>query len=117
MRISDWSSDVCSSDLLAAKPPRLRRQLHRPLVDRFPDHRRKLVEQDRSAPRLVIHAFEILVRRHVRDRAGDAAAELDGGAGRHVRQAATGDGGPVGGTFLGAKSEEHTSELQYLMRI
>src|SRR3546814_6482760 len=33
MRISDWSSDVCSSDLLVSSRPTIRRRWHEPHVD------------------------------------------------------------------------------------
>src|SRR3546814_1138172 len=84
MRISDWSSDVCSSDLLgdaagAQSPPD-----HRPAVP-FVGGRRRARHDGRSAER---------------DRC------------RMERRGAAGDG--VGGTI---RSEEHTSELQSLMRI
>src|SRR3546814_10726643 len=105
MRISDWSSDVCFSDLFAAQT--------------------------------AIH--EIRAGREVRGAADDAARErqlqLDVGASGTVvvdrqlrrlefdrRQAAklpaTVAGRDVGAQiFQAARSEEHTSELQSLMRI
>src|SRR3546814_3143419 len=88
MRISDWSSDVCSSDLL-----------------------------------LVVQARHFRLQRHAADRAG-AGADL-----AHFRMHRAGVGGAgqrrVGfgigwrKIFVGAgeRSEEHTSELQSLMRI
>src|SRR3546814_2298870 len=94
MRISDWSSDVCSSDLhdLAG-----------------------LVAGHRGAERIV--ALE---------------GEGDGGAGgriggerradRHIGELVAGGGRAwcadgVDGGIAGDRSEEHTSELQSLMRI
>src|SRR3546814_6786905 len=93
MRISDWSSDVCSSDLPEADGPAVRLQELRP-----PD-RRHLRQSDRRR------------RRFFRP---DPDGDLAGG--EHAAVAAV---------FLwrdaavraAARSEEHTSELQSLMRI
>src|SRR3546814_2355670 len=87
MRISDWSSDVCSSDLLAAA-----RLLHRCHPDAAQHHRG--------------HAHHGL-----RLRAGRLPAAADS------RPAAALD--PLGADHRpgGLRSEEHTSELQSLMRI
>src|SRR3546814_2383244 len=105
MRISDWSSDVCSSDLpvagdlrcldLQPAPGRLRRG-----VD--PGH----AETDGLRPR----AFQ----RHLPDRDHRLHGFL------HLPRA--GDAAPVALSDRGAvkprlRSEEHTSELQSLMRI
>src|SRR3546814_3442154 len=87
MRISDWSSDVCSSDLagdVGQRALRRRRRLH---VDAgvLPLHRPRL-PHDADAELLGLQALgERLVGR------------VDAGA--------------------GLRSEEHTSELQSLMRI
>src|SRR3546814_8725214 len=86
MRISDWSSDVCSSDLIAEGD---------------------VIEADRPARRL-----------GHRDRGGgrlDGAARL-----QEVEQPLGRAGGPLDVAHhlgKGARSEEHTSELQSLMRI
>src|SRR3546814_5485572 len=86
MRISDWSSDVCSSDLHV---PEMRRHVAQHLVARdtgiVDDH---------------VEATEILA-----DFGGDAAGGVR--RGDVERQADTAD----------LRSEEHTSELQSLMRI
>src|SRR3546814_9389501 len=122
MRISDWSSDVCSSDLdqlaLAAadgheRVERLETSLHR-LVHRFPwDDARRLhfhalalgvfdraLAVDRVAEAVDDTAEKALADRHVDvgARALDGVAFLDGRVGAE-------------------RSEEHTSELQSLMRI
>src|SRR3546814_9264545 len=83
MRISDWSSDVCSSDLreTPARPPARHRSAVRSL--RSPDGGRA----QRAA-------------------GGRRAAGQGHGCGLH------GDDGQAA-----ARSEEHTSELQSLMRI
>src|SRR3546814_1527018 len=89
MRISDWSSDVCSSDLI----DRPRRLPHRQHDLRQGDARRHrgarlgIVDAGRSARRFFVFPDEL----------GDRAR------------------GAVGGQ--GTRSEEHTSELQSLMRI
>src|SRR3546814_1995975 len=97
MRVSDWSSDVCSSDLLHAP---IGLQLHVAAdqslgVDQAP------VAEARAEPQ----AGGVLDERLLVDRAKQAAAlEI----GRHHRHDV--------GAELG-RSEEHTSELQSLMRI
>src|SRR3546814_10093686 len=84
MRISDWSSDVCSSDLSRRHSPggrRLRGGSHHDPASR---------------------------RRKVRP-------ELLQGIGRAARRRRVGGQRAVGGAR--PRSEEHTSELQSLMRI
>src|SRR3546814_2509167 len=97
MRISDWSSDVCSSDL----PPDVS-----PIpVHRFPVHRF-------PAPRTAWLAHAA---------GGDRRRLPAGGAVlRHPLQLRAVPGADVGRLRLGPRglrSEEHTSELQSLMRI
>src|SRR3546814_5953876 len=93
MRISDWSSDVCSSDLLAL------------LVAGQCDQR-----SDSLCLRLGVSRCESLISRQ------QAGAWLFGNL--KFRAAKRGDGSRVIASFgaLG-RSEEHTSELQSLMRI
>src|SRR3546814_8113181 len=102
VRISDWSSDVCSSDLAKPQRPFRRRRRYRHAgtggEGAYPHHR----------PARILggsHGGECPRRR--RDGAaralyvrGDPGAGADG-AGRH----------------RAGRSEEHTSELQSLMRI
>src|SRR3546814_5099570 len=106
MRISDWSSDVCSSDLRAGDG-RTRTQdrtalagfsvagslcdFHREFPGRLPD---------RTADRRVAG------RRHPY---ADGACRLSVSAVRPVR--------PARARHRGERSEEHTTELQSLMRI
>src|SRR3546814_3347075 len=104
MRISDWSSDVCSSDL-AGKPSRKRDRHLRaeppsgrsghPLVPdrpgRFGDERACRHERQRKKTVSVVRAK--ILRDHRADRRTDEM---------HLRK---------------CRSEEHTSELQSLMRI
>src|SRR3546814_7598475 len=100
MRISDWSSDVCSSDLfrLAAKPERERGnvgQLHRALDRRMAA--KNLFDQRRSGAR------------HAEDEDGVGCRIARSGARGKELWSAGGDDR--------VRSEEHTSELQSLMRI
>src|SRR3546814_1747601 len=94
MRISDWSSDVCSSDLLlrsAGGPPdlRLRDLLHEREGAELPRQQRRLGDR---------HGAERSGGRRGRRRVADD----------HLGQ------GQYPGVLL--SSEEHTSELQSLMR-
>src|SRR3546814_8867088 len=77
MRISDWSSDVCSSDLRSGK------------------HEAGQQQGKHHAP-------------HGRDQAGHQVSVASIGTGAEVRPATARANG---------RSEEHTSELQSLMRI
>src|SRR3546814_2113692 len=94
MRISDWSSDVCSSDLPRVAGPPAPRPARRA-------GQRRLARRQPSA--LGRHLRQ--VDRGVR---GAAAARVDRGGG------AQGDVVPGVDPW---RSEEHTSELQSLMRI
>src|SRR3546814_8598588 len=89
MRISDWSSDVCSSDLLAPAP-RYRRNSPR-IVDRI---RNRLHMLTRFDP---LELYAMLL--------GGMAAEEKA----PFRE--------LWGIVPDYRSEEHTSELQSLMRI
>src|SRR3546814_5299793 len=103
MRISDWSSDVCSSDL--RKTGYLFQELLRPqeairaaISDRLCTLRVMLRVED-GGPRLTLTTWKISAGGNVADnywREGNLLAKLDQKTGR---------------------SEEHTSELQSLMRI
>src|SRR3546814_5143349 len=83
MRISDWSSDVCSSDLVAAC--------------------RELESEERW------HG--------VRQGAGDDRRHRGGADGAAVDIAGAGRRALAGEQLHARRSEEHTSELQSLMRI
>src|SRR3546814_5220544 len=94
MRISDWSSDVCSSDLLARPSARFAafaRVLYRDGARRVRHHARGIVRCDPQ---------------------GRQSAEL-GGADRGAVQEGCGHRSRQ----VQWRSEEHTSELQSLMRI
>src|SRR3546814_3140181 len=87
MRISDWSSDVCSSDLLRDAA----------VVEPANGERAA-----RRSERIVV--LEADARQHVDDVVHGLAGHL--ALGEFLRQHG-----------LGLRSEEHTSELQSLMRI
>src|SRR3546814_8089717 len=92
MRISDWSSDVCSSDLLRARLCGARE------LRLGGDRRARPAVLRRRAPRPVLRRA-VPSRAVSRDR-GAAAGQLS-----------------AVGAMSAARSEEHTSELQSLMRI
>src|SRR3546814_8182260 len=102
MRISDWSSDVCSSDLAARLVLRPPRQLH--IIFAVDQHarQRRAVELDRPA---VARARDEQVGHH---RLDAAHAETQAGLGIIAPELAD---------HVSQRSEEHTSELQSLMRI
>src|SRR3546814_7774477 len=93
MRISDWSSDVCSSDLDRGGAAGAARVVHRA------DH----AVLDRPDMAEVVGPARRRRLRHRRPRAAEAVAPVA----RKVRAVAHAVG----------RSEEHTSELQSLMRI
>src|SRR3546814_8335647 len=99
MRISDWSSDVCSSDLQ-------RIQVHR---HRFQPHigaRRR----DEIGDLLLDRAFE-------RIELADGDAQRLGHAATSTGVASGAAGGARRRSAPSVRSAEHTSELQSLMRI
>src|SRR3546814_4713915 len=115
MRISDWSSDVCSSDLagaVAARHPagRIRR--------RFPDvalsHRRHQHRRPEGTPAAAPPAGDGCPAGR-----GGTQPQRSAGRGRTRRRYVPDSARRVnGGSSEGpARSEEHTSELQSLMRI
>src|SRR3546814_10684495 len=119
MRISDWSSDVCSSDLSEQRRPRdeeralARERAERDALDR---PARAAEADDQPAPR---RAIERLFPGCPADAVEDHGAALAAGDLMHARHdilaAAVDDMGCA--CLAGARSEEHTSELQSLMRI
>src|SRR3546814_8663205 len=104
MRISDWSSDVCSSDLSAAtpdlsyKPPSCVSSLAAATAFAF-WRRSKLSHTSFQLPRVA--AFEYSVARVSKKLA--CSTPFSSGASH--------------GSGCSSRSEEHTSELQSLMRI
>src|SRR3546814_3242888 len=110
MRISDWSSDVCSSDLL------LRKQEGAALIRHgFGAVRQNAVDRERLGDRFlpdIADPFGKLVRHaQLFRREGDLDAAVGDDLIRHVLT--------IDSAKLRAgldRSEEHTSELQSLMR-
>src|SRR3546814_10489708 len=119
MRISDWSSDVCSSDLrfdLPAQPVDVRLALRK---HARPVHAwRRRVEQARSlAGALAAQLHDLLLDPRARVTAGLYRAlllqhHLPCRIGAVLTQAQQG----VEGVAFHPRSEEHTSELKSLMR-
>src|SRR3546814_3557033 len=94
MRISDWSSDVCSSDLA------IEMALQRPLDQGVHHSRARALELSKLA----------------HDIAGDRDLHLRPHLGRQLGNSALMSGIGVGVEEADGRSEEHTSELQSLMR-
>src|SRR3546814_3072314 len=117
MRISDWSSDVCSSDL-----PRLL-QPHRPSwqapQDRDPpqrEHSRELLHRQLGGNMMM--SAVVVGWRHLRHRSSNLSPDA---ANLHLCRDRRLFHGAFGQTAENhrprIRSEEHTSELQSLMRI
>src|SRR3546814_8209931 len=105
MRISDWSSDVCSSDLGTVAQIAAGKRRGDFAVDRQRLQRQFLLHR-------LVDAGEIGVRV---GGAGEAAAVEIGDLADALGDRAADQGFDVAGH--GVRSEEHTSELQSLMRI
>src|SRR3546814_4267424 len=123
MRISDWSSDVCSADLLGACRQVVGVLRHVAFVDRQNRLVRRVwvgqlaaARSDSSGllqPAVIGGDRAVLVAGHLGADCGQALAEL-----RSVRWTHRGHGADAPGQgHAGTRSEEHTSELQSLMRI
>src|SRR3546814_8839399 len=122
MRISDWSSDVCSSDLATAELRFLHRDRHRELRDRVQEVGRAVERVDDEA-RLARLSLDLARLLHQETPAGTRVGQfvVQRAFGRLV-----GLRHEIGRPFLRnlqmldlakvARSEEHTSELPSLMR-
>src|SRR3546814_8521953 len=108
MRISDWSSDVCSSDLQQLEPPADVVEVEDMLAAGIGGavHLVALVEQRRAVDRRVVLQIGVLADRHFRELQLLHRRGVRHGAERVLELSAK---------F--GRSEEHTSELQSLMRI
>src|SRR3546814_1169401 len=116
MRISDWSSDVCSSDL---EPPRklLDALLQQPAVG-FQLGFTRAAQADRAAAlALQVGPAAHQARGHVAQ-LGQFDLQLALGAARALREDVEDQAGAIDHAPLQhLRSEEHTSELHALMRI
>src|SRR3546814_5930913 len=127
MRISDWSSDVCSSDLLGGGQPVAAQQQRRRRRGRAHDRQRSGDARVRQSQREIQRDVGNLPL----GRAIVAAVDSDGedgrggsiGHGSSLEPVEPGwkhcDGAAIQSIerTINARSEEHTSELQSLMRI
>src|SRR3546814_10313252 len=103
MRISDWSSDVCSSDL----PAPIDIQIRGPKVDADFDYAKQLLSKIRYVNGVADARIQQSQRYPTLQLNMDRArAEQLGVTARNVTD-----------SMLISRSEEHTSELQSLMRI
>src|SRR3546814_1257378 len=108
MRVSDWSSDVCSSDLALATAAGAGQ-----VVDRLVA---SVIGADAwIRDQLVVLGCGLDHRCHAQRAGGqfEQVAAQDERCLRHLRLGF----GPYGGVERAERSEEHTSELQSLMRI
>src|SRR3546814_6310773 len=113
MRISDWSSDVCSADL--PQPPVVQSRHRHPR--RKGDRRRAVIHADFRPiddPEPLAERFGNIERR-IGDEAGHGVQPISkAGDGSNIRPSAR---QRADDKRAQRRSEEHTSELQSLMRI
>src|SRR3546814_9766781 len=123
MRISDWSSDVCSSDLLHAggsaprNSPRIESEKSRNGRDGLRLEREALGGSSRRPPMATVHS------QSSDPRSVSAGYKVDISRGQRIGRVSSewfsrpDDERYLSLSDLHARSEEHTSELQSLMRI
>src|SRR3546814_2433534 len=113
MRISDWSSDVCSSDLVAKRGGRILREVELSTgVDEDLGIRLLRLGSAKDIARCLL--ARVARQRHQRGgNAESAVALLRNLIGRALDRAGVAEFGDL----VECRSEEHTSELQSLMRI
>src|SRR3546814_6108973 len=109
MRISDWSSDVCSSDLLAEEASVSVGQIYRLFTDKD-DVILAIVEENVRVRLAEMHSIFDAVER--RELAMFEAIKAIAANSLHNE-----DGSLFYEILAEARSEEHTSEIQSLMRI
>src|SRR3546814_10286927 len=105
MRISDWSSDVCSSDLAGARALQRRAELPADSLEEFCAERLVELATDRRADLVIDLGARRQSRTTLRSSSDSARRGHDDlivGRDRDLRD---------------LRSEEHTSEIQSLMRI
>src|SRR3546814_8093032 len=132
MRISDWSSDVCSSDLIVAAWKSVSgRRLASARSAHHIDGLHILIGRDRLGTEFATHAAGLhptegrAKRRHIAIDADRAARDLPRhrrrmgavGAPHRTAEPIVGIIGNADSLRFPIRSEEHTSELQSLMRI
>src|SRR3546814_3934752 len=113
MRISDWSSDVCASDLLGSFAADA---LTEPLLMMFktPFADKRLTLEARIEGDVVLVSDKPLLMRALANLLSNSYQYSDRGGAR-IALAREGERAPI--TVADTRSEEHTSELQSLMRI
>src|SRR3546814_7593178 len=101
MRISDWSSDVCSSDLVCTSPTRflVHKDIFEAFCERFAAHANNLRVMDPLDPQAQMGPLKNQRR----------LSAIDGLVRNAVESGAT---VLAGGSPIEGRSEEHTSELQ-----
>src|SRR3546814_7715877 len=118
MRIRDWSSDVCSSDLLDKAHARKAQRQLAIVVAKFADA--IFGPENREAARSLDADFVVHMAKIEEVGAGDHERPLRWGQGHHARTPRRARlqrrGRPITRGYI-SRSEEHTSELQSLMRI
>src|SRR3546814_988571 len=118
MRISDWSSDVCSSDLLTI--PEARYKIIRQGAADVPElqgvRRKGAPPQQESAQGGVPSRFRLRINVKADNRIFVSGMGLESEWKSNVQVRGTTASPRLSGT-LEVRSEEHTSELQSLMRI
>src|SRR3546814_10851281 len=125
MRISDWSSDVCSSDLTSG----LFLKVAREVAAQYPEIECNELIVDNTCMQLVMRPeqFDVIVTTNLfGDIISDLCAGLVGGLGLApganigeevaTFEAVHGSAPDIAGKGVANRSEEHTSELQSLMR-
>src|SRR3546814_5505216 len=111
MRISDWSSDVCSSDLGSNFTQALHRKLHQ--LDAHAGLLHNAFRHPYGEHRISADVEEVVRRLHVHVQQLRPDPDQVGLA----RSGGLGGLGAGRGVVLHGRSEEHTSELKSLMRI
>src|SRR3546814_6411669 len=108
MRISDWSSDVCSSDLLIRRG---RPAFLRASAARYP------CGDDGGAPSLARYGISHPPRFIWRESSLVTVSIFGSAIKRYLQALLSGSARTLGERARTPRSEEHTSELQSLMRI